>query len=80
MLEKEDITKNLDVPFNLRERPKIRGERLLRGDTLLTVLKNLIFYLFLLQSKNIYYLYIMRTTIKRGKKCFSKKKGKSRIK
>ena len=47
--EKEDSTKNLDDPLNLRERPKIRGERLLRGETLFTVLINLI-YLILLQS------------------------------
>ena len=45
--ENDDKTKNLDVPLNLRERPKIRGERLLRGETLFTVLMNLILFIFI---------------------------------
>ena len=44
--------KSLDVPLNFRERPKIRGERLLRGETLFTVLMNLILFIFITLSKS----------------------------
>ena len=55
--EKEDSTKNLEVPFNLRERPKIRGERLLRGETLFTVLMNLILFIFITILKYLLFIY-----------------------
>ena len=55
--EKEDSTKNLDVPLNLRERPKIRGEMLLRGETLFTVLINLILFIFITILKYLLFIY-----------------------